>query len=89
MGTPGDDRWVSAAEIGDYAFCPRSHRYARTRPDAPEPDASRARRSDGLGYHADAGRGIERRSGRAGAYAALAVAGLLLLALAILGTVSG
>jgi hypothetical protein len=52
VGTgPGRRRYVSASELADFAFCPRSHSY-RLHPDgrAPAPGAI-ARERAGTSYH--------------------------------------
>lgn len=49
MAASDPDPWVSASEIGDYAYCPRSHWYARTRGDAVAEDPRAAR---GRSFHA-------------------------------------
>ena len=80
---PPSATWVSASELGDYEFCPRSHWYAQLPPDAPPTAASRAREARGERFHEAALGARARRSRRGGAYAALLLAGLILGLLAV------
>ncbi|HTT25843.1 MAG TPA: hypothetical protein VMH90_02620 [Thermoplasmata archaeon] len=73
--------WVSAGDLADYAFCPRSHWYARTRPDARVPRESARRVARGEAFHASALSGVRARSTRRGAYAAAVLLGILLAVL--------
>ncbi|MCI4326517.1 MAG: hypothetical protein L3K16_02615 [Thermoplasmata archaeon] len=85
MGTvvrPQSRRYVSAGELADYAYCPRSH-YYRTHPDGRTPaEGALARERAGTSYHART-IGADRRWAEASPWpwvAALAVgAGLLAL----------
>lgn len=59
---------VSASEIGDYVYCPRSHWYS-THPPPGGPTADGVRRSAaGARRHARELRAIERRAERGSAY---------------------
>jgi len=66
--------WVSATELADYAYCPRSHYYAlHPPPGGPAPAAQRAARA-GVRYHArELGRERRRAEGGRGAWAALGI----------------
>jgi hypothetical protein len=75
---------ISASEVGDYAFCPRSYWYRHHPPDAAPDPASVRRSAAGVAYHARALRGERHRAEHAAAYAALVVAGLVALALGLL-----
>jgi len=77
----GDDGpWVSATDLADYAFCPRSH-YYHDHPPPGGPSEDSERRSDaGQRYHARVLGAERRRDERAGVYwAALAVGFLMLV----------
>jgi hypothetical protein len=65
--------WVSATELADYAYCPRSHYYAaHPPPGGPAPAAQRSARA-GARYHArELGRERHREEGGAAAWAAIA-----------------
>jgi hypothetical protein len=72
--------WVTASDVAEYAFCPRSHWY-RTHPPAggTTPEAG-ARAAAGVRYH-DRVLGAERRRAeRGGAYWAALVVGVALMA---------
>jgi hypothetical protein len=77
-------RWISAGELADYAFCPRSHWYSRTRPGAPIPRDSARRAAAGESFHRTELAGVRSRSEHRGAYAAALLLGVLL---ALLGAV--
>jgi hypothetical protein len=80
------DAWVSASELADFAFCPRSHWYARHPSAAPPTAFSERRESEGERFHARTLAAVDARSSRTGYYvgllllgAALAVTAYLLL----------
>ena len=81
MALEGSD-WVSASELGDYVFCPRSHWYSRHEPDRPVPRSSQRREAAGRAFHDDALGGVRRRSERRGAYVALLLLAVLLCVVA-------
>jgi hypothetical protein len=76
--------WVSASELADYAFCPRSHWYSLTRPDAPVPSDSARRSSAGAAFHAAELSAVRTRSEHRGAYLAMVAVGLVLAGVGIL-----
>ncbi|MCI4366244.1 MAG: hypothetical protein L3K08_00670 [Thermoplasmata archaeon] len=84
MAAPRSDPWVSAGELADYAFCPRSHWYSRTRPGAPVPRDSARRSSAGASFHANELSAVRARSEHRGAYVAAVLLGLLLAVLGAL-----
>jgi hypothetical protein len=78
-------RYVSAGELADYAYCPRSH-YYRTHPDGRAPaEGALARERAGTSYHTRTIRSDRRRAESSPWpwVAALAV-GAVLLAVAVL-----
>jgi len=78
----GNDGWVSATDLAEYAYCPRSLYYRRRDPDAEESVSARA----GRVFH-DRTLGAERRrAARGGAYWAglLLGSGLVLAATVVL-----
>ncbi|HUJ77627.1 MAG TPA: hypothetical protein VLX64_01330 [Thermoplasmata archaeon] len=78
-----DARWVSATDLAEYAYCPRSLYYARRFPDAPESTGAR----DGRRFH-DRTLGAEcRRASHGAAYWLGLLAGLALTLLAIAAAV--
>jgi hypothetical protein len=84
-GRSSGRRYVSAGELADYAFCPRSHYYAR-HPDGRSVAAdSLARERAGTRYHART-IGSDRRWGNASAlpWIAALLIGAALLAAVIL-----
>jgi len=84
MARPSDPPWVTAAEVGDYAFCPRSFWYRHhPPPEGPAPDARR-RSSAGERYHASQLAATERRSRHGLAYWLVVLFG----ALAVLGGIA-
>ncbi len=77
---PGRDGWVSASELADYAYCPRSHWYSLHPPATGRaPDAQR-RSNDGRRYHRTELAGESRRERHGLAYAAALVVGLIAVA---------
>lgn len=76
----GDDRWVSATELADYAYCPRSHYYAEHPPAGGPTSAAQRSARAGARYHArELGRERRRAEGSGGAWVALAIGILLAL----------
>ncbi|HTP54431.1 MAG TPA: hypothetical protein VML94_05680 [Thermoplasmata archaeon] len=73
-----DPPWVSATDLAEYAFCPRSLYYRRRAPDAPETPAESA----GRRYHARVLAAERRRSDHPAAYWLGLAVGLLLVLLA-------
>jgi hypothetical protein len=81
---PARDDYVSASELADYAYCPRSFWYHRHPPARGPSAASQRRSAEGVRYHARV-LGAERsRAEHGAAYAALVVVGLLVLAVGVL-----
>jgi CRISPR/Cas system-associated exonuclease Cas4 (RecB family) len=78
-----DDDWVTAAELAEFAYCPRAHWYSVHRPDTPAPRSSARRQSAGEAYHAREGRAIVHRRARSGGYWALLLGAVLLLLLVV------
>lgn len=78
-------RWVSASELADYAYCPRSWWY-RDHPPAggPAPGAERRARA-GVAYHQRVLTAERRRDAWSGAVAAAAVLAAVVLALLLVG----
>ncbi|MFY9716705.1 MAG: hypothetical protein WAK40_02050 [Thermoplasmata archaeon] len=74
-------RWVSATDLAEYAFCPRSLYYRRRDPDAPETPAE----TDGRQYHARVLGAERRRAERGGAYWLGVLAGGVLLTVGVVG----
>jgi CRISPR/Cas system-associated exonuclease Cas4 (RecB family) len=75
----GPDDWVSASDLADYAFCPRSH-YYHEHPPAGEPDqASQARADAGRRYHTRTLGAERRRAEAGGAYWGALLAGSLVV----------
>ena len=72
-------RDVGAGEIGDYAFCPRSHWYATTRPEPYDPRADA-----GAAFHERRLSGVRRRSDHRAGYAAAAVVAFVVAMLLVL-----
>ncbi|HEV2448797.1 MAG TPA: hypothetical protein VGU43_00090 [Thermoplasmata archaeon] len=83
MPPSGTDRgppWVGAAELGEYAYCPRAWYYRANPPtEAPDPGAV-SREKFGRAYHT---RELSREAARERSIAALVAAALLLLALGV------
>ncbi len=72
--------WVSASDLADYAFCPRSYWYREHPPEAGASRASQARAAAGQSYHQRTLAGERRRAEHpAGYWAALAIGVLLVL----------
>ncbi|MCI4364780.1 MAG: CRISPR-associated protein Cas4 [Thermoplasmata archaeon] len=72
-------RYVSASDLADYAYCPRSHWYRHHPPErGPTPDAVRSARAGTRTHHRQL-RGERRRSEWRVAYWLLVVAGLLIV----------
>ncbi len=82
MAGDDPDRWVSVGELADYAFCPRSHWYSRTRPGAPVPRGTARRVAAGDAFHTTHLTAVRDRSEHRGGYAAALLLGLLLAILA-------
>jgi CRISPR/Cas system-associated exonuclease Cas4 (RecB family) len=76
-------RYISASDLAEYAFCPRSFWY-RSHPSSTPADPRSVRRSAaGERFHARTLRAERRRAEHPGAYAALLVGGVLLLFLGV------
>ena len=75
-----DGPWVSATDLADYAFCPRSHYYHEHPPaGGPTPDSER-RAGAGARYHHRVLGAELRREEHAGAYwTALAIGFVLVV----------
>ncbi len=86
MAGRDDPDWVGAAEIAEYAYCPRAFWYSRHRPDAIPPPRSARSQSRGEAFHAREGRAQlrERPASSATGWALLLVALLLLAGLLFL-----
>jgi CRISPR/Cas system-associated exonuclease Cas4 (RecB family) len=71
--------WVSATDLADYTFCPRSH-YYREHPPAGAPTRfAEARSSAGERYHRRVLGAERRREEHAGAYWVALAIGMLLV----------
>lgn len=78
-------RWVSASELADYAYCPRSWWYRdHPPPGGPSPDADR-RAQAGVTYHQRVLAAERRRDAWSGVITAAAILSALLLGWLILG----
>jgi hypothetical protein len=74
------DPWVSATDLADYAYCPRSHWYHEHPPRGGPSPAARERAAFGQRFHARVLSGERRRAAHGAAYwAALGVGVLLVL----------
>jgi hypothetical protein len=82
--TTEEPPWVSAGELADYAFCPRSHWYSLTRPGAIVPPESARKISSGESFHQTQLTAVRHRAERRGAYAAAVLIGLLLAGIGVL-----
>ncbi len=71
--------WVTAADVADYAFCPRSHWYRHHPP--PEGPTAQARRRSAAGerFHTAELRATDRRSRHGASYWVWVVVGGLLV----------
>jgi len=76
---PENGPWVSATDLGDYAFCPRSHYYHDHPPEGGPTRASQRRSTAGARYHARVLGAERRHEEHAGAYWAALAVGLLLV----------
>jgi hypothetical protein len=78
-------RWVSASELADYAYCPRSWWYREHPPEGgPAPGAERRARA-GVTYHQHVLGAERRRDAWSGVVVAAAILSALLLAWLVLG----
>jgi hypothetical protein len=75
--------WVTAAELAEFAYCPRAHWYSVHRPDVPAPRSSARRQSAGETYHAREGQALVQRRARSGGYWALVLVAVLLVLVAL------
>jgi hypothetical protein len=73
--------WVGAAELGEYAYCPRAWYYRGHPPEGPPDPESIARQELGATFHA---RALTREVARERSTAGLVAAALLLLLLGAL-----
>ena len=82
---PSSGRWISASELAEYAYCPRSWWYHRHPPDGADM-GSRPERDRGTAFHVRSLGATRRREDRAGGFAWIAAgsAALILLALVVL-----
>lgn len=77
--------WVSASELGEYAYCPRAWWYREHPPvTGPTPQGRRATQA-GQRFHARELDAIQRRESRGAAYAALLLVAAVLIGLGIWG----
>jgi len=76
-------RWVSATDLAEQAFCPRSLYYRRRAPDAPESPSEAAGRQ----YHARVLGAERRRSEHPVAYWLGLLVGVGIVALAVVAAV--
>jgi len=75
-----DERWLSASDLSDYTYCPRSYWY-RHHPPAGGPSASSQRSAlGGIRYHDRFLTARRHRAERGGSYWAVLLAGLVLAA---------
>lgn len=59
------DAWTSAADLAEYAYCPRAHWYRAHPPDGGPTSAARRQAEAGTRYH-ERTLGAERRRAEAG-----------------------
>jgi hypothetical protein len=76
----GSPRTISASELADYAYCPRSHWYALHPPSGGPSDDGRRRSAAGERSHARALGSTQRRANHGAAYWVAFALGLLLAA---------
>ena len=75
----GDGSYVTASDLADYAYCPRSHWY-RYHPPPGGPSREAVRSSvAGTRSHLRQLRGVRRRADRGSTYWVLVVVGLLVV----------
>jgi hypothetical protein len=77
MSDPGP--WVSATDLADYTFCPRSHYYHDHPPEGGPTRASERRAHGGERYHQRVLGAERRREEHAGAYWVALALGMLLV----------
>jgi hypothetical protein len=70
---------TSPSDLADYAYCPRSHWYRHHPPVGGPSSDGRRRSAHGEQYHDQTLRGVRRRAEHGAAYAAVVVAGILLV----------
>ncbi len=80
----GRGTWVSASDLADYAFCPRSHFYHEHPPDGGPDPAAEGRARSGRAFHARELGGERRRAEHGAAYWGAFFLGALLAVGAIL-----
>jgi hypothetical protein len=76
---PEDGEWVSATDLADYAFCPRSHYYHEHPPPGGPTRASARRSNAGERYHHRVLGAERRREEHATAYWVAFALGMLLV----------
>jgi len=74
-----DDGWVSASDLADYAYCPRSHWYRHHPPRGGPSRSSERSAADGVRYHHRVLTAERHRAERGAAYWAVLLVGVLLL----------
>jgi len=80
MASDEDEGWVSASDLADYVYCPRSHWY-RHHPPAGGPSGSSQRSAaGGRRYHDRVLTAERHRAERGGAYWAVLLLGLAIAA---------
>lgn len=80
----GPARWISASELADYAYCPRSWWYRGHPPAGGPTPASERRARDGQAYHQRTLAAELRREAWAGGIVAAAVIAAAVLAFLLL-----
>jgi len=77
LGDSGyDDAWVSASDLADYAYCPRSYWYRRHPPAGGPSRSSQRSALGGVRYHERILTATRHRAERGGAYWAVVLVGL-------------
>ena len=78
-------RWVSASELGEYAYCPRSHWYSQNNPEPTSSAEELRARESGDRFHARELSRSVRLADRRGAYVAVLLAALVFVGIALAG----
>ena len=86
---PRAPEWISASDLGEYAYCPRALYYRRHPPGVAEAEASVRRRSGGDDFHREYGRSMIRRSRSVGIWAVLFLTAVVSLGVFLTGAVLG
>lgn len=73
------DPWVSASDLAEYAYCPRSYWYSTHPEETPGRPSVNPRAVEGIRYHRRALGAEGRREGHGGLYVGLLVVGLAIV----------